>query len=59
MSTRSEFRNEMAAILVKRYSMKEESLPIVAKWSDWDDLFNAGFRVSSSGAAFQEWLRCT
>lgn len=59
MCTRSEFRNKMAAIIISRYSMKAEALPAVAKWLDWDDLFNAGYRAANSGEAFQEWLRCT
>jgi hypothetical protein len=48
----------MASILIKQYSMSEKSLPAVAKWADWDDLFDVGYRAANSGEAFQEWLRC-
>ena len=56
-SERLDFSQEMAQIIVRNYSMKPASLPVVAKWKDWDELFALGFRKETSGEAYQEWLR--
>ncbi|AXH43469.1 hypothetical protein MZUP3_590 [Erwinia phage vB_EhrS_49] len=59
MEVREKFRNEIAAICIKRFSMSSDSLPVVSSWRDWDDLFDAGYRIDTIGEAFQEWLSFT
>ncbi|VTP12650.1 hypothetical protein PUATCC27989T_00462 [Phytobacter ursingii] len=56
MSEKSQFRNEMAKIIVRNYSMKPEAQSVVEKWADWEWLFDMGYRKESAGQAYQEWL---
>lgn len=54
-----DFRSEMAEIIISRYKLNPESIPVVAKWSDWDYLWDGGYRCSNASEAFTEWLSCT
>lgn len=53
-----DFRNEMASTIVSRYKLNPEAKPVVAKWPDWEYLWRGGYRCSTSGEAFHEWLNC-
>ncbi|PPS58837.1 hypothetical protein CRX72_23870 [Pantoea sp. BRM17] len=56
METILEFRNEMAAQVIRFYEMNPYSKPIIARWRDWDDLWAGGYRTDNAGEAFREWL---